>query len=354
MLFWYVRGMSITIATLCRHIGIQAPQGKETITLTSFKPLHEAGPSDVSFFDNQLYKHGARTTQAAAVLIRPADADILPEGVVALLTPQPYVAFAQALHLMYPQPALDAGVSQFAVVSGKATIHPTARIEPYAVVYAGANIGPHAHIGAHTVIGEDVAIGSSTTVAAHVTIKKAKIGAGCVIHPGVRIGQDGFGFAVGKDDKGLTLIKVPQIGSVRIGNEVEIGANTTIDCGALGDTVIEDMVKIDNQVQIGHNAKIGRGSRVVSQVGIAGSASLGAFTVIGGQSGIAGHTSIADKVMVAARSGVTKTLSTAGEVVAGTPAVPIQEWRKTVAVLNRLTKNVMQKKGDTKDGTGEE
>lgn len=336
--------MSITIATLCRHLNIPVPEGKGDIALTNFKPLHEAGASDVSFFDNQLYKHGVRTTQAAAVLIRPKDADMLPDGVIALLTPNPYVAFALALTLMYPDPAPEGVVSQFAVVSAKAKVHPTARIEPYAVVYEDAYIGAHAHIGAHTVIGAGVTIGAGTVIGAHVTLKKTKVGAGCIIHPGVRIGQDGFGFATGKDDAGeMTLIKVPQIGHVRIGNDVEIGANTTIDCGALGDTVIEDMVKIDNQVQIGHNAKIGRGSRVVAQVGIAGTASLGAFTVIGGQSGIAGHTTLADKVMVAARSGVTKSLTTVGEIVAGTPAVPIQEWRKNVAVLARLTKNVVQK-----------
>ncbi|RYE60578.1 MAG: UDP-3-O-(3-hydroxymyristoyl)glucosamine N-acyltransferase [Hyphomicrobiales bacterium] len=347
--------MTITLATLCRHLDLPVPEGKGDIEITSFKPLHEAGASDISFFDNQLYKHGARTTQAAAVLIRPKDADILPDNVIALVTPQPYVAFALALQVMYPSPAPDAGVSQFAVVSGKATVHPTARIEPYAVVYEGASIGAHVHIGAHTVVGAGVSVGMGTRVAAHVTLQKAKIGAGCIIHPGVRVGQDGFGFAVGRDNNGeMSLIKVPQIGMVRIGNDVEIGANSTIDCGALGDTIIEDMVKIDNQVQIGHNAKIGRGSRVVAQSGIAGSASLGSFTVIGGQSGVVGHVSIADKVMVASRSGVTKSTSNSGEVLAGMPAVPIQEWRKTVAVLNRLTKNVMQKKDDTKDGTGEE
>lgn len=346
--------MSITLQALCEHLGITVPEGQGERELTAVKTLHEAGPTDLSFFDNQQYKHGARTTQAAAVLVREKDADVLPEGVIAVLTPQPYVAFAQALQLMYPQPVPEGGISQFAVVSASATVHPTARIEPYAVVYANANIGPHVHIGAHTVVGEGVTIGEGTRIAAHVTLQKVRMGQHCIVHPGVRIGQDGFGFAVGATPKGVHIFKVPQIGQVEIGNDVEIGANTTIDCGALGNTVIQDMVKIDNQVQIGHNAKIGHGSRIVSQVGVAGSSHIGTFTVIGGQSGIAGHITVADKVMVAARSGVTKSLTTEGEVVAGVPAVPIKEWRRSVATLARLTKMVRSKdKADPSDAAEE-
>lgn len=342
--------MDITIQALCEHLKLPVPQGKGNILLQSFKPLHEAGQNDVSFFDNQLYKHGARTTAAAAVLIRERDAEMLPESCVPILTPQPYVAFAQALQVMYPQPVLDAGISQFAVVSGKAKIHPTARIEPYAVIYEDAKIGPHVHIGAHTVVGQGVAIGAGSRIGAHVTLHKVTIGAACIIHPGVRVGQDGFGFAV----TGEVLVKVPQIGNVKIGNDVEIGANTTIDCGALGDTVIEDMVKIDNQVQIAHNVRIGRGSRIVAQVGIAGSATLGKYNVIGGQSGIMGHTVLADRVMVAAMSGVTKSFTTVGQVIAGIPAVPIQDWRKQIAVIARLTRNIVQKPGTIPGGAGVE
>lgn len=324
-----------TLEALCAHLGIPVPAGQGALRLVNVRPLGEAGKADLSFFDNQLYKHGARTTHAGAVLVREKDAETLPEGCVALVTPQPYVAFARALQLMYPQPAVEAGVSQFAVVSASAKIHPTARIEPYAVIYENADIGARAHIGAHAVIGPKVAIGANCNVGAHASINKALVGDGCIIHPGVRIGQDGFGFAM----DGADIIKVPQIGKVIIGTDVEIGANSTIDCGALGDTIIEDLVKIDNQVQIGHNVKIGRGSRIVAQVGVAGSATLGRYTVIGGQSGIAGHISLADKVMVAARSGVSKSLGTVGQVVAGVPAVPIQEWRRAVAMLARLVKN---------------
>ncbi len=342
--------MSITLHTLCQHLGIATPAGKENLELTAVKTLHEAGKTDLSFFDNQQYKHGARTTQAAAVLVRERDAKTLPEGVLPLLTPQPYAAFARALQLMYPTPEPEGGISQFAVVSASAKVHPTARVEPYAVIYAGADIGPHVHIGAHTVVGQGVRVGEGTRIAAHVTLQKCSIGHNCILHPGVRVGQDGFGFAMATGPKGVELIKVPQIGQVEIGNDVEIGANTTIDCGALGNTVIHDMVKIDNQVQIAHNVKIGHGSRVVAQVGVAGSASLGAFTVIGGQVGISGHTTMADKVMVAACSAVTKSITTEGEVLAGIPAVPIKQWRRSVATLARLTKMV---KGNAADKEAE-
>jgi len=348
-----IKPRTLTLKALCDHLKITTPAGHENLELSAIKTLHEAGASDLSFFDNQQYKHGARSTQAGAVLVRERDASVLPEGTVAVLTNQPYMAFAQALQFMYPEPKPDAGISQFAVVSASATVHPTARIEPYAVVYANANIGPHVHIGAHAVVGEGVVIGEGTRIGAHVTLQKTTIGQNCILHPGVRIGQDGFGFAVGPTERGIGIVKVPQIGSVQIGNEVEIGANTTIDCGALGDTVILDMAKIDNQVQIGHNAKIGFGARIVSQVGVAGSSTLGTFTVIGGQSGIAGHLNIADKVMVAARSGVTKSLTTSGEVVAGTPAVPIKEWRRSIATLARLTKMVKTKVEDGGEEGGE-
>jgi UDP-3-O-[3-hydroxymyristoyl] glucosamine N-acyltransferase len=327
--------MAVTLEALCTHLGLTVPAGQGALQLVNVRPLGEASKTDLSFFDNQLYKHGARTTQAAAVLVRAADAETLPEGCIALVTPQPYVAFAKALQLMYPAAPVQGGTSQFAVVSASAKIHPTARIEPYAVIYENANIGPHAHIGAHTVIGPKVAIGAHCHIGAHVTVNKAIIGDGCILHPGVRIGQDGFGFAM----DGADIIKVPQIGKVIIGTDVEIGANTTIDCGAIGDTIIEDMVKIDNQVQIAHNVKIGRGTRIVAQSGVAGSASLGRYNVIGGQSGVVGHVVLADKIMVAARSAVTKSISSVGQVVAGTPAVPIQEWRRSIAILARLTKS---------------
>ena len=275
----------------------------------------------------------------------PRDVEILPPEVIPLVTPQPYVSFALALQAFYPWPVPEPGRHESAMVAESVTLHPTARLEPGVVVYPGAMIGAHVHVGAHSVIGRGVSIGEGTVVGPNCTLMKVTIGAQCVLHPGVCIGQDGFGFAV----SGEAILKVPQVGGVRIGNMVEIGANTTIDCGALGDTVIDDMVKIDNQVQIAHNVRIGKGSRIVAQAGIAGSATLGAWTVIGGQVGIVGHIALADRVMVAAGSGVSKTVGEIGAVVAGRPAEPIQQWRKRMAVITRLTRQAVLRHKATHD-----
>jgi UDP-3-O-[3-hydroxymyristoyl] glucosamine N-acyltransferase len=324
-----------SIEALCQHLGLPVPQGKGGIMFADIKPLYSAEKQHLSFLDNQLYKHGARTTQAGAVLVRAEDADNLPEGCIALITKQPYVAFAAALQLFYPRENPEPGRNQTAQVAESATLHPTARLEPGVLVYPGATIGPRVHIGAYTVVGEGVSIGEGTIIGPHCTLQKCELGTYCVLHPGVAIGQDGFGFAM----MGERILKVPQVGGVIIGNEVEIGAHTTIDCGALEDTVIGDMVKIDNQVQIGHNVKIGKGTRIVSQTGIAGSASIGEYNVIGGQSGIVGHISTAPMVMIAARSGVSKTISEPKSVVAGAPAKPMREWKRELAILARLVKN---------------
>jgi UDP-3-O-[3-hydroxymyristoyl] glucosamine N-acyltransferase len=184
-----------------------------------------------------------------------------------------------------------------------------------------------------------VKVGAGTRLGAHCTLQKTTVGARCIFHPGVCTGQDGFGFAAG----GGQIVKIPQVGGVVIGDDVEIGANSTVDCGALGDTVIEDMVKIDNQVQIGHNVRIGRATRIVAQVGVAGSTTVGQFVVIGGQSGIAGHLHVADRVMIAARSGLSKSISAVGAVLAGSPAVPIAEWRTAVGLVARMARQARRK-----------
>ena len=309
-------------------------EGGGDASLSGVLPLDQATPEHLSFLDNQAYKSLAEETKAGAVLVRPQDAELLPKKTLKIILDNPYVGFAKALQLFYPDQDVQAGISAQAIVSQSAAIDPTARLEPGVVVYPNAKIGAGAHIGAHTVIGEGVEIGTNTKVGSSVTLLKAKIGQHCLIHSGVRIGQDGFGFA----QDGATLVKVPQVGGVVIGDDVEIGANTTIDCGALADTVIGDMTKIDCQVQIGHNVKLGKGCRVVAQVGLAGSSTFGDGVVIGGQSGVAGHIQIADYVMIAGRSGVTKSIDTPKTVVAGFPAMPIQQWRRLNAHLARMLK----------------
>lgn len=337
--------MPVLFTDLAKQLHVTLPPPFEGKTYENVLPLDQAGPRDLSFLDNPKYTEQAKTTKAGFVLTRPEHAALLPQqGCSALTTQNPYAAFAIALQLLHPKPAVQPGISQFAVVSSSATIHPTARIEPYAVIYANVTVGEGAHIHAHAVLGDGVKVGAHSVVGAHCSLLKTTIGSHSQLHPGVRTGQDGFGFAFDKRDGIAHLIKVPQVGNVVIGNHVEIGAGTTIDCGAMANTIIEDQVKIDNQVQIGHNAHIGAGTRIVAQTGISGSAKIGMFTVIGGQSGVAGHLSIADGVMVAARSGVTKSIPQAGAVVAGLPAIPINEWRRQSAAVARLAKGKGQHK----------
>jgi UDP-3-O-[3-hydroxymyristoyl] glucosamine N-acyltransferase len=319
----------LTIATLCAQLGIAVPAEHGDRELSGVATLAEATSAHLGFLENPQYKTAAQATKAGAVLVRAADAELLPKETVTLVCPQPYVAYAQALQIFYPQPPIVGGVSQFAVVSSSAKVHVSARVEPYAVIYAGADIGEGAHIGAHAVIGENVVIGAQCKVGAHATLMKCKLGARSIVHSGVRIGQDGFGYA----QNGAELVKIPHIGGVTIGENVEIGANSTIDAGALSDTVIEDGVKLDKQVQIAHNVRLGKGVRIAAQSGIAGSTTIGAHCVIGGQAGVAGHLEMAPQCMVAAASAVTKSIVTPGSVVAGVPAVPIAQWRQQMASI---------------------
>jgi UDP-3-O-[3-hydroxymyristoyl] glucosamine N-acyltransferase len=318
-----------TVAALCARLGLPGPTQGAEVVLAAIRPLHEAGPTDLSFLDNAAYKAQAAATKAGAVLVRQSEVALLPSGSIPIVCPQPYVAYARALQIFYPTPAVAGGISQFAVVSSKAVVHPTARIEPYAVIYAGAEVGEGAYIGAHTVVGEGVVVGKGTRVGAHATLERCQVGEDCLIHSGVRIGQDGFGFA----QSGEELIKILHLGKVQIGHRVEIGANSTIDAGALNDTILADDVKLDKQVQIAHNVRVGRGVRIAAQSGVAGSSSIGAWCVIGGHVGVAGHLTLGPKSMVAAMSGVTKSFEAPGSVVAGMPAVPIQQWRQQMAAL---------------------
>jgi UDP-3-O-[3-hydroxymyristoyl] glucosamine N-acyltransferase len=321
-----------TLAELAAHAGLELARGTPETSLHGVATLHEADPTRLSFFDNPKYKEALRATSAGAVVLRPEHVPLLPAGVAALTTKHPYPAYALLAQKFHPLMEGMSGISPAAVIDPDAQLGVGVSIEPGAVIGAFAVIADGAHIGAGSYIGPYVTIGARTFVAPNCTVVCATVGAQCLFHPGVRIGQDGFGFAF----NGKGLVKVPQVGMVVIGNEVEIGANTTIDRGTIGETVIGDGTKIDNQVQIGHNVKIGRYCQIVAQTGIAGSTTLGDFVVVGGQSGIAGHLHVADGVMMAARSGVTKTIATPREVVGGYVAMPIRKWRRQQAMLSRM------------------
>jgi UDP-3-O-[3-hydroxymyristoyl] glucosamine N-acyltransferase len=250
---------------------------------------------------------------------------------VLLVSPAPYMAYARIARAFYPPPRPVPGISPQAIIDVSALVGKGCRIDPGAVVGARAEIGEGSWVGANAVVGDGVRLGRDCFVGPNASISYALVGDRVTIYTGARIGQDGFGFA--SDRSGHT--RVPQVGRVIIGDDVEVGANSTIDRGAGPDTVIGSGCMIDNLVQIGHNVQMGRGCVIVSQVGISGSTRLGDVVVIGGQTGVAGHLTIGSGVRIAAKSGVHQDIP-AGSDVGGAPAVPIREWRRQIAATVRL------------------
>jgi UDP-3-O-[3-hydroxymyristoyl] glucosamine N-acyltransferase len=303
------------------------------IMLRGVAPLQTAGPEDVSFLDNRKYADALATTAAGAVILHRNMADHVPEGSVAIICARPYVSWARVCALFHPLPPIAAGVHPSAVVAPTATIHPTAEIGPLAVIGDRAEIGPRCRVAPLAVIGDGVLIGADCRIGAHVTLSHACLGDRVVIYPGARIGQDGFGFAVTPEG----FLSVPQIGRVLIEDDVEVGANTTIDRGSTNDTVIGAGSRLDNLVQIGHNVRLGRACVIVSQAGISGSTILGDQVVLGGQAGLTGHLQIGQRARIGAQAGVMADVPAGAEVV-GSPAQPVRAFFREVATLRRLVR----------------
>ncbi len=310
-----------------------APADADT-PIEDARPLDLADLTHVSFLDNRKYVPQLRQTRARAVFVAPDLAAQVPEATVALVTKEPYRAFATALARFYP----GAARPRVAEMGGEpGPIHSTARIEDGAVIEPGAIIGREARIGRGTIVasgalvGYRVTVGRNGFIGPNAVLTHALVGDRVILHAGVKIGQDGFGFAMGRNGH----LKVPQIGRVIIQDDVEIGANTTIDRGGLKDTVIGEGTKIDNLVQIGHNVVIGRHCVIVGMVGISGSAELGDFVVVGGQAGIVGHIKIASGVQIAGGSGVTHDIKQAGRY-GGAPAKPLVQFARELAALKQL------------------
>ncbi len=342
----------LTTGAIAELTGAKLREGDPVDRLIrNIAPLDTAGAFDISFLDNSKYVGEMATTRAAACLIAPRFVERAPRTLVVLETAQPYPAFIAVTRKLFAN--LLRPTSMFGVTgrAASAQIDPTARLEAGVAVDPLAVIGPHAAIGAGTligagaVIGPDVCIGRNCAVGIHASILHAIIGDRVIIHPGARIGQDGFGFL--PSPRGHQ--KIPQTSRVIIQDDVEIGANTTIDRGATRDTIVGEGTKIDNLVQIGHNVSIGRHCLIVSQVGISGSVTIGDFAVLAGKVGVADHLTIGEGAVLGAKAGVMSNVP-AGARWAGFPAEPAIDWKRGQATLRRL---VRRGKAERKDRDAE-
>lgn len=346
---FFDRAGPFPLSRIAEATGATLGQGTDpNMLIEDVRPLSDAGRNHVSFIENKKYLSQLDTTSAGACLVTTNLEGRLPSGCAPLIIDKPYVGFAKTLWLFYP----DAAQSMIAR-PGQPAVDPTAKLEDGVMIEPGAIVGPDVEIGRGTriaagaVVGARSAIGRDCYIGAQATVAHALVGDRVTIHAGVRIGQDGFGFAMGPGGH----LKVPQIGRVIIQDDVEIGANTTIDRGALKDTIIGEGSKIDNLVQIGHNVIMGRNCVIVAQVGISGSTELGDFVVMGGQSGTVGHIKVGTGAQLAGASHSTHDVP-AGARFAGTPSKPLKIWARELSMVKRLGERRTTTGGEGEGGDG--
>ncbi|MES2899936.1 MAG: UDP-3-O-(3-hydroxymyristoyl)glucosamine N-acyltransferase [Pseudomonadota bacterium] len=328
--------MGIRLGELVERLGGQLA-GDPNIEVTGIAPLSEAGASHISFLSNSKLRAQAAQSSAAALILNAGDDQTVSATYAGarIVTPNPYAYFAHAAQYFasLDEIVAPAGIDPAASVAAGAQVAASAHVGPRAVIETGAQVGEGAVIGAGCFIGRDAVIGEGTQLFANVTFHaRCQIGARGIIHSGAVIGTDGFGFA----NEGGVYIKIPQTGRVMIGNDVDIGANTTIDRGAMADTIIEDGVKLDNQIQIGHNCHIGAHTAMAGCVGVAGSAKIGKYCTFGGAAMVLGHLTIADKVHISSGSMVSRSILEPGQYTGFYPLAKNAEWEKSAAIVRNL------------------
>lgn len=337
---FFVRAGPFSLSELSRIAGAELAEGADAErTYDDVAPLDQAGARHVSFLDNKRYLGTFADSAAGACVVDPQFADSAPEGMALLFSRTPYRTYARIAGAFHPEPTPAGGVDPAASVHPTAVIGADTAIEAGAVIQAGAELGARCCIGPNAVVGPGVILGDDVHIGANASLSHCRVGHRVTIHPGARLGQRGFGF----DMSDYPYEDIPQLGRVIVEDDVEIGANTTVDRGAGPDTVIGAGAKIDNLVQIGHNVRIGRGCVLVAQSGVAGSTVMEDFSVLAAQAGVAGHLRIGRGAQVGAAAGVMRDVP-AGQKVAGAPAMPVKEFFRLVAIWQRLLKT--KGKGD--------
>jgi len=322
--------MPISLGDLVTQFGCELIGNPET-EIDGVASLADATPGSLTFLSNPALKAQLSSTKAGAVILRPADAGACP--VAAIIHDDPYACYARMATVLCPPPVYAPGVHASAVVERSATVAASAHVAAHAVIGERTTIGENVYVGPGSVIGPDCVIGDDCRFIANVSVvRDVRIGRRGIFHPGVVLGADGFGNAMSPEG----WLKVPQVGGVSIGDDVEIGANTTVDCGAIGDTVIEDGVRIDNLCMIAHNVRVGAHTALAGMVGIAGSTTIGKRCLFAGKSGAVGHITICDDVVAAARAMISKDITEPGTYASAFPSEPARDWARKVGRFRRL------------------
>jgi UDP-3-O-[3-hydroxymyristoyl] glucosamine N-acyltransferase len=322
--------MPITLGELATRFDCELV-GDADVVVDNVAGLHNAGPGSLSFLSNPQFKEQLSSTKAAAVILRADEVDDAPTAV--LVSDNPYAHYALMAAHICPAPKYAPGIHASAVVSETASVADSAHIAANVTIADGARVGGDAYVGPGSFVGPDCTVGDNGRLIANVSlVRQVSIGLRCIIHPGAVIGADGFGNAMTPQG----WVKVPQLGGVRIGDDVEIGANTTVDCGAIGDTVIENGVRIDNLCMIAHNVRVGAHTAIAAMTGISGSTTIGKRCMFAGQAGVVGHISICDDVVVSGQAVVSKDITEPGVYAGSFMAEPVREWNRKVARFRRL------------------